>query len=347
MADVDEVVGFDSDPVALEQALSLGVLTEAAASAAEAAAYADLVVVSTPVRGISAIVEECAASDPKPRLITDMGSTKSAIMSALSPEARSLFIGGHPLCGAADSGVRYARADLFQGATYFLCTTGAAFPKLYAMLQEFITHLGARPTHVEARAHDRIMAVVSHVPHVLANALMEHAGGYSVGGKRALQWVGASFTDLTRVAGANPAMWSDIFLENSEALREALGAVSTELQSFSARLAAGDAQGIARTIESAAAYREEMLEFADITPATLYKVTVRVPDEPGVIARVMTALGEAEINVEDLTLHHMSRSVGGDLELFVAGKEVADSAAELLNGLGFASRVSVSGDGAE
>lgn len=346
-ADVDEVVGFDSDPAAIEEALALGVITEAAASTAEAAAYADLVVVSTPVRSISAIVEECAGSDPRPRLITDMGSTKSAIMSALSPLARSLFIGGHPLCGAADSGVRYARSDLFEGATYFLCTTGAAFPKLYAMLQEFITDLGGRPTHVEARAHDRIMAVVSHLPHVLANALMEHAGAFSAGGKRALQWVGASFTDLTRVAGANPPMWGDIFLENREALAEALGAMSVELRSFADRLSAGDAEGIARTIETAAAFREEMLEFADITPATLYKVTVRVPDEPGVIAQVMTALGEAGINVEDLTLHHMSRSVGGDLELFVAGEEVAESAGDLLSGLGYPSRVSVSGNGAE
>ena len=87
-----------------------------------------------------------------------------------------------------------------------------------------------------------------------------------------------------------------------------------------------------------------MLEFADITPGTLYRVTVRVPDEPGVIARVMTALGEASINVEDLTLHHMSRSVGGDLEVFVAGEDVAQRAEELLTGLGYPSRYSTSGD---
>jgi prephenate dehydrogenase len=191
------------------------------------------------------------------------------------------------------------------------------------------------------------MAAVSHLPHVLANALMEHAGSFSVSGKRALQWVGASFTDLTRVAGANPPMWRDIFLENSEALAVSVRALSAELEEFSKCLVRGDAAGIARTIESAGAYREEMLEFADITPATLYKVTVRVPDEPGVIARVMTALGEANINVEDLTLHHMSRSVGGDLELFVAGEEVAEKAGDLLNGLGYRSRVSISGDGAE
>jgi prephenate dehydrogenase len=346
-AAVDEVVGFDSDPAALDEALSRGVISEVASSAAEAAAYADLVVVSTPVRSIPSLIEECAAADPRPRLITDMGSTKSAILASLSPSARSIFIGGHPMCGAADSGVRYARADLFVGANYFLCTTGAAFPKLYAMLQQFALDLGAHPTHIDAEAHDRILAVISHLPHVLANALMQYAGEFSVGGKRALQWVGASFTDLTRVAGANPSMWRDIFLENRDALAESVKAVSGLLQDFSTHLRSADADGIVRSIESAGSYREEMLEFADITPSTLYKVTVRVPDEPGVIARVMTALGEADINVEDLTLHHMSRSVGGDLELFVAGQDVADRAEALLGVLGYPSRVSISGDGAE
>jgi prephenate dehydrogenase len=346
-AHVDEVVGFDTDQAALEEALASGVITEIASTAAEAAAYADLVVVSTPVRSIPALVEECAAAQPSPRLVTDMGSTKSAIMASLSPHARSLFIGGHPMCGAADSGVRYARADLFDKQTYFLCTTGAAFPKLYAMLQQFVMDLGARPTLIEPAAHDQIMAVISHVPHVLANVLMEHAGAFNVGGKRALQWVGASFTDLTRVAGANPAMWRDIFLENREALVESVGAITAALQGFSDSLKGADEDAIGEAIDSAAAYREEMLELADIAPETLYKVTVRVPDEPGSISRVMAALGDAKINIEDLTLHHMSRSVGGDLVLFVAGEDIAEGAATLLNGLGYPSRVSFMGDGGE
>ena len=346
-ANVDEVVGFDTDSAALEEALKAGIITEAASSAGGAAAYADLVVVSTPVRSIPAAVEECAAAEPKPRLITDTGSTKSIIMSSLSPEARSLFVGGHPMCGAADAGVRYARADLFDKATYFLCTSGAAYPRLYEMLQQFVLDLGARPTLIDPTAHDQIMAVISHLPHVLANVLMEHAGSFSVGGKRALQWVGASFTDLTRVAGANPPMWRDIFLENREALADSLGAVAAALQEFSGCLQDEDERGVSEAIDAAASYRQEMLEFADIIPETLYKVTVRVPDVPGSISRVMSALGEAKINVEDLTLHHMSRSMGGDLVLFVAGEQVAEGAAALLNGLGYASRASSMGDGSE
>ena len=346
-AGVDEIIGFDSDPAALEEALRLGVITETAGTASEAAAYADLVVVSTPVGSIRALVEECASADPRPRLITDMGSTKAVIMQGLSPEARAIFVGGHPICGAADSGVRYARPDLFQDATYFLCTTGEAFPKLYAMLQEFVHDLGARPTHIDAATHDRLVAVISHLPHVLANALMEYAGGFDAGGKRALQWVGASFTDLTRVAGANPPMWRDIFLENREALSESVRAVSELLGEFSSYLATADADGIVSSIQSAAGYREEMLEFADITPGTLHRVTVRIPDVPGVIADVMTALGEARINVEDLTLHHVSRTVGGDLEVFVSGQEAAQQAERLFNSLGYPSRVDESGDAVE
>jgi prephenate dehydrogenase len=346
-AQVDEIVGFDSDPAVLQTALRQGIISEAASTAAEAAAYADLAVVSTPVRSIPALVEECAAAEPRPRLITDMGSTKSAIMRSLSPVARSIFVGGHPMCGAADSGVRYARAELFQKATYFLCTTGAAFPRLYAMLQQFVVDLGARPTLIDAQAHDQIMAVVSHLPHVLANVLMKQAGSCVAGGKPALQMVGPSFTDLTRVAGANPFMWRDIFIENREALGDSVKAMSAELQSFAEHLARQDEPAIGGSIEAAAGYREQMLEYADIAPATLYRVTVRVPDEPGVIARVMTALGEAQINVEDLTLHHMSRSVGGDLELFIAGQDVADTAEALLNSLGYASRVGLMADGGE
>jgi prephenate dehydrogenase len=346
-AQVDTVVGYDADPEAIELALRKGVIAEVATSAGEAAAYADLVVVSTPVRSIPALVEECATAQPAPRLITDMGSTKSAIMDSLSPLARSLFIGGHPMCGAADSGARYARADLFQNATYFLCTTGAAFPKLYEMLQQFILQLGARPTHIDAMAHDRIMAVVSHLPHVLANVLMDHAGTFQVRGKRALDCVGPSFKDLTRVAGANPAMWSDIFLENRSALAQTLRSISGELQEFSHFLEQGDESAILDSISSAASHREELLENEDIVPATLYKVTVRVPDQPGVVSKVMTALGQAEINIEDLTLHHFSRSVGGDLVLFIMGQEIAETAATLVQDLGYAVSVSFRGEADE
>lgn len=344
---VDAIVGYDPDPAALEEALRLGAISETAANPTEAAAYADLVVIAAPVRSIPDLVEECAAATPQPRLISDTGSTKSAIIESLSPAARAIFVGGHPMCGAENSGVRYARADLFEGATYFLCTTGAAFPKLYQMMQQFVLNLGARPTHIDAVAHDRIMAVVSHLPHVLANVLMEHAGEFQVGGKKALHCVGPSFKDLTRVAGANPPMWRDIFMENRTALAHSLRSVAADLREFSDLLDRGDEPKIVDAIESAASFREELLEYEDIVPRTLFRVTVRIPDQPGVLSRVMTALGDAKVNVEDLTLHHVSRSVGGDLVLFVAGEDTAENVSRLLHDLGYPTVVSFMGDGVD
>jgi prephenate dehydrogenase len=343
-AGVEEVVGYDPDVSALNEAFESGVITEKAGSAAEAAAYADLVVVAAPVRSIPELVEECAAAEPRPRLITDLGSTKAAIVEGLSPLARSIFIGGHPMSGGASSGARFARADLFDGTTYFLCTSGGAYPKLYEMLQTFVTEIGARPTHIDAEVHDRMMAAVSHLPHVMANILMEYAGNFEAGGRKAIHWAGPSFKDLTRIAGANPPMWRDIFLENREALAAAVASVSSGLDDFRRYLESADQAEIEKEISSAAALRKELLEHEDIAVATLYKVTARISDKPGELSRVMVALGDASINVEDLTLHHVSRSQGGDLVMYVDGEEVADKTRALLTSLGFATVVDFSGE---
>jgi prephenate dehydrogenase len=142
-------------------------------------------------------------------------------------------------------------------------------------------------------------------------------------------------------------MWRDIFLENRDALAESLGYLRGELDKYSAFLEAGDESGIATAIQSAASYREELLEYEDISPETLFRVTVRIPDQPGVLSQVMTALGDAQINVEDLTLHHVSRSVGGDLVLFIAGRVVAETAGTLLDDLGYPTVVKFTGDSSD
>lgn len=334
-ARVLDVRGYDADPRALEQAFSAGVITRPCSSVAEAAAGADLVVVCAPVRGIPALVREALSADPAPRLVTDIGSTKTAIVSGLSPAERRHFIGGHPICGAETSGVRFAREDLFHGATYFLCPTEEVPAEAYEMLHAFVTQIGAKPVAVEVRAHDRIMALVSHVPHVIANVLMSEVGAFEASGRRALYSVGPSFKDLTRVAGSNPPMWRDIFFENRPALVDSLRRVADELASFCNVLESGDEAAILTSIGRAGTYRQELLAYEDITPETLFRVAVRIPDRPGVLSRVMTALGNANINIEDLTLHHFSRDDGGDLVLYVSGEETAALVVSLAGELGY------------
>ena len=340
---VDEVRGYDSDARSLDDALAAGVITRRCASVADAAAGADLVVVCTPVRRIPALVEEAAAAEPPPRLISDIGSTKATLLSRLSARARPLFIGGHPVCGAETSGVRFARPDLFERATYFLCPSDDVSPEMHEALHGWVADLGARPVVIGAEAHDRIMALVSHVPHVLANVLMAEVGGFEASGRRALYSVGPSFKDLTRVAGANPAMWGDIFFDNRDALISSLKSIAADIMLLCEHLRDGDEDQLAKGIQKAATYRRELLQHEDIAPETLYRITVRIPDEPGVLSRVMTSLGNANINIEDLTLHHFSRTVGGDLVLYVSGEEESITAGELVEALGYPAIVAFTG----
>lgn len=337
------VKGYDADPEALEEALRIGAITVACASPEEAAAGADVVLVSTPVRNIPEAVKRCAAAVPSPRAVTDTGSTKSAVMAALSPGTRRIFVGGHPICGAETAGVRFARADIFQGATYFLCPTQESAPDAFDLVNSLVAGVGARPVVIGPDAHDRIMALVSHVPHVLANVMMSEVGGFEAGGRRALFSVGPSFKELTRVAGANPRMWRDIFLENREALTSSLRSIARHLDEFCDDLDRDDEAGVLGAIYAASRYRKELLAYEDIHPDTLYRLTVRIPDEPGVLSRVMTALGNANINIEDLTMHHFNRDAGGDLVVYVSGEEAAFTGEALLRDLGYATVVSFTG----
>ncbi|GAB4242072.1 MAG: prephenate dehydrogenase [Thermoleophilia bacterium] len=334
-AEVEEVVGYDRDSAAVEQALAAGVLTAGAEHPEEAAAGADLALVAVPVRAIPSLVEAAAATDEPPSVITDVGSTKSAITRGLSPQAAERFVGGHPMCGAETSGVRFAREDLFTGATYFLTPSDRIRPAAYEMLRGLVTAVGARPIRIDPEDHDQIMARVSHLPHVLANVLMCQVGSFEAGGRRALHSVGPSFKDLTRVAGTNPRMWRDIFRENREALLNCLEEIQQELDDFARRLREDDADSLTGAIYDARRYRQELLQLEDLVPDMLYRVVARIPDQPGVLSRVTTALAAARINVEDLTLHHFSRDAGGDLVLFVQGEEAAGAAADMLEDLGY------------
>jgi prephenate dehydrogenase len=333
-AGVRRVVGFSRTAATLDQALALGAITEAAASLEEAVAEADLAFVCTPVRDVVEHVRRAYAAARLGCVVTDVGSTKTRLMESLSWEQQATCIGGHPLCGAETAGVGNARASLYEGATYFL-TPGAhvrhgAFQRLF----DFVAALGARPVVIDAAEHDRLMALVSHLPHVLANTLMTQAGGRE-SGRDALLSAGPSFRDLTRIAGSNRRVWTDIFLENRDALLEALRAFRASLGEVEDALEAADAELLREQIAAAAAHRQRMLVDSSLVPEVLYRLEVQIPDRPGVLKEIMTALGDEGINVEDLALHHMSTELGGTLTVYVSGDEVRRAAADLVARLGY------------
>jgi len=333
-AGVAEVRGFSRTAATLEQALELGAISRACASLEEAAEGADIVFVCTPVRLVAGHVKAALAAAPEHAVVSDVGSTKAPLMRALTPQEQRRCVGGHPLCGSETAGVGNARASLYDGATYFVTPGAHVDAGAYQRLYGFLGQIGARPVAVDPEEHDRIMAVVSHLPHVIANVLITQAG-VQPGARDALLSAGPSFRDLTRIAGSNRRVWTDIFLENRAALLAALATFQEGLQEILEALAANDADRLGDAIARAAEQRERMLAAGSLPARELHRLIVRVSDRPGVFQAIMVALGDAGINIEDLQMHHMSAELGGTLTVYVLGEAAAERGAHVLAGLGY------------
>jgi prephenate dehydrogenase len=323
--------GFDADPGVLERASGRGALAPAA-SLAEAVADAELVVVAVPVGAAPSVVQEALDAAGPDAVVTDVASTKRPLASV----ADSRFVPGHPVAGGATGGPARAAADLFDAATWFLAPTEASSAESVGLVERFVSSLGARAVRTDAEAHDRLLALTSHLPHALANLLMLRVAEASATDDAPLAFAGASLREMTRLAGANAAVWSDIFLGNADEIASALAGLRDSLDELGQALRAGDGERIGATIAAAATARERLETFAYRTaPAQLNRIRVRVPDRPGVLARITQILGAAQINLEDFELRHVSPEYGGVLVILVAGADNADRARELLRREGY------------
>ena len=328
-----EVVGFDPDDAALAGAAEKGALDETAASREDAVRGVDLAVVAAPVAQLAREVGAVLSASPDECTVTDVGSTKAAVCAGAEGSAR--FVGGHPVCGSEARGPDHASAELFQGATWFLTPLPESDADRYRLVHTFVSGLGATPVAVDPEAHDRIVALTSHLPHALANLLVNQAGATRVEGHDPLLSAGGSLQDMTRVAGANPRIWVDIFLDNAEPLRESLGEHRRRIEKLEEALAAGDAGFVARWIGEASGNRRRLLEVAYPDPGALHRLRVHVPDRPGVLAAITQGLGAERINIEDFDLQHLTPDRGGVLLLLISGERQATRAAELLEEQGY------------
>lgn len=335
-----EVVGWGPNRPTLDRALELGAIEEAAASVEEACAGAELVFCNAPVGVLPDLAAAALAACGADAVVSDVGSTKREIVAALGGDER--FIGGHPLAGAETAGVENARADLFEGARWYLTPTGRSGGLLYDRLQRTISGLGARPQAIDAEAHDRLMATVSHLPHVVANVLVGQAAAELTRDSERMPEVGPSFRDTTRVAGSNPAIWGDIFASNRESVAEAIDAVVARLCEAAELIRGGDRDAVAAWHAAAATDRRRLLE-TELAGGPLRELRVVVANRPGTIAELALALGEAGVNIEDMALHPAPDMRSGAVSLWVAGEEQAERAAALVRELGHT--VTALGDG--
>jgi prephenate dehydrogenase len=321
-----EVRGFGPEAA---RAVELGAVDAAGATLAETLEGADVAFVATPLGVLGATVDAVLAAAPEGCVVTDVGSTKAAIVAGRGDER---FVGGHPLAGSEAAGVDHAREDLFEGAVWYLTPGPATEGVLYERLHRVLSGLGARPAAIDADVHDRIMAAVSHLPHVLANVLVAQAIR-AVDGGETLPATGPGFRDATRIAGANPALWADILLGNREALVAEIDAAMRRLAEVREALLADDRDAVAHFQEEAARERRALLE-THLGGGPTRELRVAVPNRPGVVAEIALDLGRAGINISDMALSPSPDNRQGEVTLWVAEGD-AERARSIAAGLGF------------
>ena len=302
---------------------------------AEAVAGAELTFVCGPVAElpglVSAVLEHVAAG----ATVTDVGSTKGPADGSRGREPRVRRRASRVRVGGS-RGDECPRRAVRGRHLVSHARRRRPIPISLRTVHGYVASLGARPVAIDADAHDRLVALTSHLPHALANLLANQAGAGRIDGHDPLAAVGGSFRDMTRVAGANPRIWVDIFLDNRAALLDGLREHARGIDTLVRALEREDAGYVARWIAEASGNRRRMLaEAYRTTPEELHRVRMRVPDRPGAISAITQALGAEGINIEDFELHHLSTDVGGSVVVVIAGADQADRAVELLDSQGY------------
>jgi prephenate dehydrogenase len=312
----------------VEKAAGLDALSAAAPTLEEAVREAEICFACAPVGALPGLVERALAAAGAETAVTDVGSTKRAI-AAIDDQR---FIGGHPIAGAETAGVENARGTLFRGATWYLTPGRRSSGVLYERLHSLLVSFGAMPVAIDAETHDRLLAAVSHVPHVIANVLVSQVAARLRDQGEALPRVGPSFRDVTRVAGANSAIWMDIYESNADAIADELTALAGGLEEVAGKLR--DRRALAAWNERAAGDRRRLLE-ADLAGGPVNELQVSVPNRPGIVAQVALALGRGGVNIADMALAPAPDNRSGAITLWVVGDGAGARAAELIEALGF------------
>lgn len=251
---VTKTVGWSHRDVTRLTALEKGIIDECQPTPQEAVKAADLVIICTPV-GVMAHVLETIAPHLKPgAIVTDVGSTKRSVVAAAEKhlEPQNPFVGSHPMAGSERSGISAADEKLFDDRLCILTPNDRTDTKALTEVEEFWTDLGMRTTRITPGEHDRMLADVSHLPHMVAAAIV------AIQEERSLGIAGPGFKDATRIAAGDAVLWRDIFMDNKEAVIRSLDRLLAGLREYRTAMQAGDGQKIENLLAAASKRRQSM-----------------------------------------------------------------------------------------
>ncbi len=318
-----EVVGIDRDPVTVRLALETGAVSAGTTDCLNGVKQADIVVVAIPVGDLADLAREIAPSISSEAIVTDVGSTKAEVVAQLEEIFPSRFVGGHPMTGSERSGIEGAELYLFENAIYVLTPTARTDSEALQKIQEMVADTGAISCFISPDDHDRIVAAISHLPHMMAVALMNLAADFSELHPQALTLAAGGFRDMTRIAASSQVMWRDIFATNRRNVIELSRQFREVLLHCEQLLEREDYNELVLFMQRACCERQKIPFHLKGTLPTLYELICTVPDRPGSIALITGLLGEEEINISDLEILRIREGEGGTIRLgFKTEREV-------------------------
>jgi prephenate dehydrogenase len=330
------VSAFDTDPMVLQRAVGRAPTMAASSSLADCVAEATLVVVATPVPATAAAVAEALEASAS-AIVTDAASIKSHVLHEVERsagiEVSSRFVGGHPMGGSERSGPEWASPAVVDGAVWVLTPGPNTDADAVDRLTDWVTLVGARPVVMDADRHDRLVAIVSHLPQVASTALMALAATEEAGEPDILLLAAGGFRDLTRLAASSPQLWSEILIANRDAIGEAIDLYTRRLRTLRDMVAAADSADVERTFADAKRARLSLSAKPQVKTGVAV-LQVLVPDRPGALADLTASLGTAGVNIEDLQIVHSPEGGRGTVHLTVVAS-AARAAAETLVRSGF------------
>lgn len=299
---------------------------------------AELVILCTPIARIIELVPSVANKVSPGTIITDVGSTKRTIMETADKclPKQVTFIGGHPMAGSEKSGVAATDPFLFENAIYVLTPSASTHPEKLTKLSKAFSVIGAKVVILDPDRHDRIAATISHLPQMLAVALVNTLCPVSKNQPEYLKLAAGGFRDMTRIASSPFSVWRDICATNQDLIREKMDEYISQLQEIKDMVGT---EALHEKFSSASLLRESIPKDTKGFLHPHPEVLVVTEDKPGMLARITTALADQSINVSDIEVLKIREGEGGTIRLAVMDIETAKRATETLKAEGFEARV--------
>lgn len=326
---------LDKDERSIQIALEEAVVNQELKSLKEIEQDTDILFLCTPVEQNRAFLEELKTLLSPHTILSDVGSTKTAIMKeAEQLGLSSQFIGGHPMAGSEVSGYQASDSLLLENA-YYLLTPGKSFPlELTNKMQTFLSSIGSIPFVMSPEEHDTSVACVSHLPHLIAACLVKLLKEEDKKGTMKKLAAGG-FKDISRIASSSPVMWQQICLSNKKAIVEMMEDYITVLEEIKNFVKKEDPQAIAEFFQESGEYRNSMDSTAQGLIQSEYAISLHVQDHPGAISIISTILASNMVSIRNIGINHNREKGEGALQLSFYTGEDCEMAKKLLHKYGF------------